>query len=187
LATEAELKKQIAALKKAGIDVTEQEAQLAKLQGKAAAPAEDLFDTGMDEEEFDAIQAGSKRPSPGKYLAEITAVDTSYTPTSMKFSFTLVQPGPWSGFEDAFYSGKSKESAFKYKNICAAAGVQPVLNPKTGKQAYNFNELPGKRIFAVYELDKPHDFTGQDGVTREVQVSKASKAAPLSPQDMGQG
>jgi hypothetical protein len=155
-------------------EVAKKEKELEKL--RASSAADSVFDLGVTEEEFAEIKSDSDRPIPGTYLAELGMVDVDYSPAAIQFPFTIVEPGKWNGFTDAFYSGKSKESAFKVKNICSAAGLEPITTAK-GTKAYDFNQVPGKKIRVVY-VGEQGTFTGNDGVERQVVVSKAKKALP---------
>ena len=162
--------------------------ELSKLQGggtRVSSGSDGIFEMDVNETEWAEVKGGSTRPPAGEYLAEMQAPEIHYSDKASKFPFVIIEKGPWAGHEDAFYParGGGVEKMFKLKQIAQACGVTPKVNDRTGKLYMDFNEFPGKKFIAVYEIEDGV-FTGADGITRETHVPKVKKARAASPQSL---
>lgn len=186
MATEIEkLEKNIATLE----EVDEDSPKLAKMRAKlkelkaeggASAPSSDDLELDMTEDEYADVATGfSNRPVAGDYAAEIGTPELNYSEKAMKIPFTIIETGPWKGFDgDAFYPSKSSTAAFSIKNIIKSAGLREGINPKTKKVFLPISQLPGRKITVVYK-DETSEFTGNDGITRMVTKAKVKHAKPF--------
>lgn len=161
--------------------------ELARLTGggRSSTPTDGILEMDINEAEWAEVKGGSMRPPAGEYLAEMQGSDIHYSDKAAKLSFTIIEKGPWLGYEDAFYAARTGgvEKMFKLKQIAQACGIAPKVNERTGKVFLDFNEFPGKKFVAVYEIEDGV-FTGTDGVTRETHVPKVKKARAASPQSL---
>ena len=186
MATEVEkLEKKIATLEDVDPDSPKlkklkEELKELKSSSDSTTPGEDDLELDMTEDEYADIATGfSNRPVAGDYAAVIGTVDKEYSEKAMKVPFTIVEEGPWKGFDqDAFYPSRSKDAAFSIKNIVKSAGLKEQINPKTKKVFLPISQLPGRKIIAVYK-DETSEFTGNDGISRMVTKAKVKHAKPF--------
>jgi len=144
---------------------------------------EQIFDTGLTPEDYQGAGTGiSKRPSPGDHEAEM-GLPEDYSQKAYKFPFTIVEKGPWAGFDgDAFYPTKQpfKDASTgrvfaPIKNLALACGVEEkVVN---GKVTFNLADFAGKRFLAVY-VEEPYEFETERGTFSGTQ-SKVKRAKPM--------
>lgn len=186
MATEIEkLEKKIATLEDVDPDSPKlkklkEELKELKSEGGTIVAGDDAFELDLTEDELAEVATGfSNRPVAGDYTAVIGSVDRDYSEKAMKIPFTIVEEGPWKGFDgDAFYPSKSAAAAFSIKNICKSAGVKEGVNPKTKKVFYPLGSLEGRKITVVYK-DETSEFTGNDGIARMVTKAKVKHAKPF--------
>lgn len=185
-----ELQDKIAMLEKADPDsakLTDYRKELAKLTSgtRTSVPNDGILELDINESEWAEVRGGSNRPPAGDYLAEMQAPDMYYSDKACKLPFTIIEPGPWKGYEDAYYPARTGgvEKLFKLKQIAQACGITPEVNERTGKVFMDFNKFPGKKFIACYEIEDG-TFTNANGQTYETHVSKVKKAKAASPQSL---
>lgn len=185
-----ELQDKIAMLEKADPDsakLGDYRRELAKMTSgvKTSVPNDGILELDINESEWAEVKGGSNRPPAGEYLAEMQTPDIYYSDKATKLPFTIIEKGPWMGYEDAFYAarGGGVEKLFKLKQIAQACGIVPEINERTGKMFLDFNKFPGKKFMACYEIENG-TFQGNNGQTYETHVSKVKKAKAASPQSL---
>jgi hypothetical protein len=186
-----ELQDKIAMLEKADPDsakLGDYRKELAKLTNgtKTSMPNDGILELDVNESEWAEVKGGSNRPPAGDYLAEMQSPNIYYSDKACQLPFTIIEKGPWLGYEDSFYAARTggADKLFKIKQIAQACGITPEINERTGKMFLDFNKFPGKKFIACYEIENGTYTNPNNGQTYDTHVSKIKRAKAASPQSL---